>query len=62
MVILGGIGHVLGTLLAGVVVGAVSGVVVGALSPAAAPLVLFSPIILALLLRPHGPVRARRRR
>jgi branched-chain amino acid transport system permease protein len=51
VVILGGIGHLLGTLVAGLLVGALSGVVSLLLSPSAAPLVLFTVIILALLLR-----------
>jgi branched-chain amino acid transport system permease protein len=54
VVILGGIGHLTGTLAAGVLVGALSGVVSAQLSPAATPFVLFSAIVLALLLRPHG--------
>ena len=54
VVILGGIGHLLGTLAAGLFVGALSGVVSVLLSPAAAPFVLFSAIVLVLLLRPHG--------
>jgi branched-chain amino acid transport system permease protein len=54
VVILGGIGHLVGTLAAGVLVGMVSGVVSVVLSPAAAPFVLFSAIVLALLLRPQG--------
>jgi branched-chain amino acid transport system permease protein len=54
VVILGGIGHLLGTLVAGLLVGALSGVVSLLLSPAAAPFVLFSVIVLTLLLRPHG--------
>lgn len=54
VVILGGIGHLTGTLVAGVFVGIVSGVVSVVLSPAAAPFVLFSAIVLALLLRPQG--------
>jgi branched-chain amino acid transport system permease protein len=54
VVILGGIGHLLGTLAAGVLVGVISGVVSAVLSPAAAPFVLFSAIVLALLLRPQG--------
>jgi branched-chain amino acid transport system permease protein len=54
VVILGGIGHLIGTLTAGLLVGALSGVVSVLLSPAAAPFVLFSVIVLALLLRPHG--------
>jgi branched-chain amino acid transport system permease protein len=54
VVILGGIGHVVGTLAAGVLVGVLSGVVSVLVSPAAAPFVLFSTIVLALLLRPQG--------
>jgi branched-chain amino acid transport system permease protein len=54
VVILGGIGHVLGTLAAGVLVGLLSSVVSVVLSPATAPFVLFSAIILALILRPQG--------
>jgi branched-chain amino acid transport system permease protein len=54
VVILGGIGHVLGTLVAGLLVGALSGLVSVLASPATEPFVLFSLIILALLLRPHG--------
>jgi branched-chain amino acid transport system permease protein len=54
VVILGGIGHVVGTLVAGVLVGVISGVVSVLVSPSAAPFVLFSLIVLALLLRPQG--------
>jgi branched-chain amino acid transport system permease protein len=54
VVILGGIGHLVGTLAAGVLVGLLSSVVSVVLSPAAAPFVLFSAIVLALLLRPQG--------
>ena len=54
VVILGGIGHVAGTLVAGLLVGALSAVVSVLASPAAAPFVLFSMIILVLLLRPQG--------
>ena len=54
VVILGGIGHVLGTLVAGLLVGALSGLVSVLASPATEPFVLFSMIILALLLRPQG--------
>ncbi|HEV2782523.1 MAG TPA: branched-chain amino acid ABC transporter permease [Actinophytocola sp.] len=54
VVILGGIGHLTGTLAAGLLVGALSGVVSVLLSPAAAPFVLFTAIVLALLLRPRG--------
>jgi branched-chain amino acid transport system permease protein len=54
VVILGGIGHLIGTLAAGLLVGALSGLVSALLSPSAAPFVLFSAIVLALLLRPQG--------
>ena len=54
VVILGGIGNVVGTLAAGVIVGALSGVVSAAWSPLAAPLVIFSLIIVSLLVRPRG--------
>ncbi|MGH2402504.1 MAG: ABC transporter permease subunit, partial [Candidatus Limnocylindria bacterium] len=54
VVILGGIGNVVGTLLAGALVGGVAGVVTVAWSPATAPLVVFSLVILALLFRPRG--------
>ena len=54
VVILGGIGNVIGTLLAGALVGGVAGVVTVAWSPATAPLVVFSLVVLALLFRPRG--------
>ena len=54
VVILGGIGNVTGTLLAGVLVGSLTAVVSSAWSPAAAPLVLFTAIVVALLFRPRG--------
>ena len=54
IVIVGGIGNVVGTLLAGALVGAASGVVAVAWSPVATPLVVFSLVILALLFRPNG--------
>jgi branched-chain amino acid transport system permease protein len=54
VVILGGIGDVAGTLVAGLLVGAVSGVVSVVASPAAEPFVQFSLVILVLLLRPQG--------
>jgi branched-chain amino acid transport system permease protein len=61
VVILGGIGSATGTLFAGLIVGAVSGIVSVVWSPAAAPLVIFSAVIIALLLRPAGLfVRTRR--
>ncbi len=54
VVILGGIGNVVGTLLSGVLVGCLTAVVSVTWSPAAAPLVLFSAIVVALLFRPQG--------
>jgi branched-chain amino acid transport system permease protein len=62
VVILGGVGHLVGTFTAGLFVGVVSGVVSVQMSPAAAPFVLFSLIVLALLVRPQGlfAVRATR--
>ncbi|GLZ02706.1 branched-chain amino acid ABC transporter permease [Actinomadura sp. NBRC 104412] len=54
VVILGGIGHLVGTLVAGLLVGALGAVVTVVVSPAAEPFVLFSVIILVLLLRPQG--------
>jgi branched-chain amino acid transport system permease protein len=54
VVILGGVGHVLGTLAAGVGVGVLSGVVSVVWSPSIEPFVLFSAIVVALLVRPRG--------
>jgi branched-chain amino acid transport system permease protein len=54
VVILGGIGNAVGTLLAGIAVGALAGIVSVAWSPSTAPLVIFSLIIIALLIRPRG--------
>jgi branched-chain amino acid transport system permease protein len=54
VVILGGIGQILGTLVAGVLVGTLSALVSVLWSPSLAPFVLFSAIILALLFRPQG--------
>lgn len=54
VVILGGVGEVTGTFAAGILVGVLSGVVSVVWSPATAPFVLFTAIILALLLRPRG--------
>jgi branched-chain amino acid transport system permease protein len=54
VVILGGIGNVVGTLLAGMLVGGVAGIVTVAWSPATAPLVVFSLVVIALLFRPRG--------
>jgi branched-chain amino acid transport system permease protein len=59
VVILGGIGNVLGTLLAGVLVGAVAGVMTVAWSPSTAPLVVYSLVVLALLFRPRGLIPQR---
>jgi branched-chain amino acid transport system permease protein len=58
IVILGGIGRIVGTLVAGVLVGALTGIVSVVWSPAAAPFVLFSAIVLVLLLRPRGLLAA----
>ena len=54
VVILGGLGNLLGTLLAGITVGAMSGLVALIWSQAVAPIALFLAIILALVLRPQG--------
>jgi branched-chain amino acid transport system permease protein len=54
VVILGGVGNVAGTVIAGVLVGMLSSVASIVWSPAAAPLAVFSAIVVALLLRPHG--------
>jgi branched-chain amino acid transport system permease protein len=54
VVILGGIGRIGGTLAAGVLIGMVASVVAVIWSPSAAPFVLFSMIVLALLFRPRG--------
>lgn len=54
VVILGGIGNVVGTLLAGLLVGALSSLASVILSPATEPFVVFSVIVVALLVRPQG--------
>lgn len=54
VVILGGLGNLLGTLYAGISVGAISGLVAVVWSQAVAPIALFAAIILALVLRPQG--------
>lgn len=54
VVILGGIGHVLGTLAAGVLVGVLFGVTGVVWETTASLLVVFVAIVLALLVRPHG--------
>lgn len=60
VVILGGLGNLLGTLYAGISVGALSGLVGVIWSQAYVPIALFAAIILALVLRPQG-VFVRRR-
>jgi branched-chain amino acid transport system permease protein len=54
IVILGGIGNVTGTFYAGLLVGAIYGLVANVWSPSAAPLVVFTLVVLALLFRPAG--------
>lgn len=54
VVILGGLGHTVGTLSAGVVVGVAAGVAAVVWGPLAAPLVTFVILIAALLFRPEG--------
>lgn len=54
VVILGGIGNLLGAVAAALLVGVVSGLTASAWSPAAAPLVTFVLLIVALLFRPEG--------
>lgn len=54
IVIVGGIGNVVGTLVAGGLVMLVAGVVSVAWSPSAAPFVVFSAIVVALLFKPRG--------
>jgi branched-chain amino acid transport system permease protein len=54
VVILGGIGNLLGSLFAGLGVGAFSAVVSVLWDPSYEPFVLFGAIILALILRPQG--------
>jgi branched-chain amino acid transport system permease protein len=53
VVIIGGIGNVVGTLVAGALVMMVASLV-SLYSPAATPLVVFSAIVVALLFRPRG--------
>lgn len=59
IVIIGGVGNVLGTLAAGAAIMLVTGIVSVAWSPSAAPFVVFSAIVLALLFRPRGLFAAR---
>ena len=54
VVIIGGVGNIIGSLLAGGLVMMVASVVSVAWSPALAPFVVFSAIVGALLFRPHG--------
>ena len=54
IVIIGGIGNVLGTLVAGSLVLTLYSVVSLVWSPSVAPLVVFSAIVLTLVLRPQG--------
>jgi branched-chain amino acid transport system permease protein len=54
VVILGGIGNIVGTLLAGLLVGTLSSLAAVIHSPATEPFVVFSLIVVALLVRPHG--------
>ena len=59
VVILGGIGNLLGSLFAGVGVGAFSGVVSVVWDPSYEPFALFLAIIVALVLRPQGLFKRR---
>ena len=54
IVIIGGVGNLLGTLVAGALVMMVAAVVSVATSPSFAPFVVFAAIVVALLFRPHG--------
>jgi branched-chain amino acid transport system permease protein len=53
VVIIGGVGSIAGTLVAGVLVMMIASLV-SLFSPAATPVVVFTAIVLALLFRPHG--------
>jgi branched-chain amino acid transport system permease protein len=59
VVILGGLGHTVGALTAGVIVGVASGVATVVWGPLAAPLVTFILLIGALLFRPQGLLSSR---
>jgi branched-chain amino acid transport system permease protein len=59
VVILGGLGHTVGTLTAGVIVGVAYGVAAVMWAPLAAPLVTFLILIAALLFRPQGLLTSR---
>jgi branched-chain amino acid transport system permease protein len=54
VVILGGLGHALGALAAGIIVGGAAGISAVLWGPLAAPLVTFMILIAALLFRPEG--------
>jgi branched-chain amino acid transport system permease protein len=53
VVIIGGVGSIVGTLVAGVLVMMIASLV-SLLSPAATPVVVFTAIVIALLFRPNG--------
>jgi branched-chain amino acid transport system permease protein len=59
VVILGGLGHTVGALTAGVIVGAAAGAAAILWGPLAAPLVTFLILIAALLFRPEGLLTSR---
>ena len=59
VVILGGLGHTVGALTAGVIVGAAAGAAAVLWGPLAAPLVTFLILIVALLFRPQGLLTSR---
>lgn len=59
VVILGGLGHTVGTLTAGIIVGVAYGVAAVMWAPLAAPLVTFLILIAALLFRPQGLLTSR---
>jgi len=59
VVILGGLGHTVGALTAGVIVGSAAGAAAVLWGPLAAPLVTFLILIAALLFRPQGLLTSR---
>lgn len=59
VVILGGLGHTVGALTAGVIVGVAAGAAAVTWGPLAAPLVTFIILIAALLFRPEGLLTSR---
>jgi branched-chain amino acid transport system permease protein len=59
VVILGGLGHTVGTLTAGILIGVAYGVAAVMWAPLAAPLVTFLILIAALLFRPQGLLTSR---